>query len=281
MDLKYYSSVIFAVTFVPSSVVFIAGFIIWRCYPQSQKLLLIVMKNIVAENNIEGKPTYLVCKRKLPRSSNNRFMLSSLFIISVCVQCFFQLAIVELIYKCINQSDLDCFKKKDDVKLSDTFAYDESPVSCSSISTDDFVTCYRITVFDPERAFIAASATYLLFKMLNFFLFIVAITMLSVAKKWKIKGVWCFKYGLSITILMVIFIPFSLRIYLDEVESAFRRVSYTVLAQLILLVLVVIYFLAGLPWEEFSENEKYYEDASLPRNDSNREMSNRNDVGNA
>ena len=95
-------------------------------------------------------------------------MLNSLFIVAICIQCFFLIAIVDVSYECIHDPDLDCFKKKDDVKLSDTVAYDESPVNCSMISKDDFVICYRMTAFDPGRAFIGAAAGYLLFKMLNF-----------------------------------------------------------------------------------------------------------------
>ena len=49
------------------------------------------------------------------------------------------------------------------MKLSDTFANDDSPVNCSSISKNDFVTCYRIIAFDPDRSFVSAGAAYFFF----------------------------------------------------------------------------------------------------------------------
>ena len=113
------------------------------------------------------------------------FFFKSLLIISLCVQCFFLLAITDVTYQCIHDPDVDCFKKKDDVKLSDTNVYDESPVNCSLISRDDFVICYRISAFDAERAFIGAAAGYLLFKFLNFSFLVVSYIMIWMAQKFE------------------------------------------------------------------------------------------------
>ncbi|CAB4044175.1 Hypothetical predicted protein, partial [Paramuricea clavata] len=187
----------------------------------------------------------------------------SLFVIALCVQCFFLVAIVDVTYECIHDPDLDCFRKKDDVKLSDT-PNDDSPVNCSTISSHDFVTCYRLTAFDPERAFIGAAAGYLLFKMLNFCLLIVAHSLLWAAKKWGSKMVYI-KFGLVIAFTMAICVPAILRIYLDEVESAFRKMSYTVLVQIGSLLCLLYYFVA-LPWDVFVKSEEYYGDASSPDN---------------
>ena len=266
MDLKSYTGIIFTITFVPAIVVFITGTIIWYYYRKSEFLMLILMKGIISRKNIDKRPTYLVCNRKLPSSSRHHFMLNSLFIVAICVQCFFVLAIVDVSYECIHDPDLDCFKKKDDVKISDTFAYDESAVNCSTISKEDFVICYRMTAFDPKRAFIGAAAAYLLFKMLSFGLLIVAYTMLWVAQKWETKTLLYFKLGFSLFVIVIVFVPLTLRIYVDEVESAFRKMSYTVLVQFIFVVLVVLYFVARLPWEEFGESEEYYGDASVADN---------------
>ena len=266
MNLKYYSGVIFAITFVPAFIVFTIGMISWCLYRKSECLMLIIMKGIISRKNIDKKPTYLICNRELPSSSRRHFMLNSIFVISICVQCFFLIAIVDVTYNCNNDPDLDCFKKKDDVKLSDTFAYDESPVNCSMISKDDFVICYRISAFDPERAFIAAAAGYLLFKMLNFGLFIVAHIMLWIAQKSKKRTLLLFKFGLCLIFTVVICIPLILRIYVDDVESAFRKMSYTLLVQFATLLIVIFHFVARLPWEKFCESVEYYADASLPDN---------------
>ena len=264
MDLRSYTAIVFTVTFVPSVVVFIGGCVIWHYYRKSERLMLIIMNGIISRKNIESKLTYLVCNRKLPFSSRHHFMLNSLFIVAICVQCFFAVAIFDVEYECRHDPDLDCFKKDDDVKLSSTFGYDESAVNCSTISKDDIVICYRITAFDPERAFIGAAAGYLLFKMLNFGLVIVAYSMVWVSQKWKRKTLRNFKLVFSFSIIVVTFVPILLRIYVDHVESAFRKVSYIVLVQLTFVVVVILYFVASLPWEEFGESEQYYGDASKP-----------------
>jgi magnesium-transporting ATPase (P-type) len=124
MDLKSYSSIISTITFIPAIIVFITGCIVWYYYRKSERLMLILMKGIISRKNIDKRPTYLVCNRELPSSSGHHFMLNSLFVVAICIQCFFLIAIVD-----VHNPDLDCFKKKDDVKLSDTFAYDESPVN--------------------------------------------------------------------------------------------------------------------------------------------------------
>ena len=90
--------------------------------------------------------------------------------------------------------------------------------------------------------------------------------MLWVAQKWKTKTFLYFKLGFSLFIIVVTFIPLILRIYVDEVESAFRKMSYTVLVQFVSVVIVVLLFVVRLPWEEFGECEEYYGDASLPNN---------------
>ena len=264
MDLKSYTAIVFTITFVPATVVFTIGCIIWKYYKKSELLMLVIMKGIISRKNIDKKLTYLVCNRKLPSSSRHHFMLNSLFIIAICIQCFFAIAIFDVVYECSNDPDLDCFKKDNDVKLSNTFGYNESPVNCSMITQDDIVICYRTTAFDPEKTFIGAAAGYLLFKMLNFGLIIVAYTMVWVAEKWKRRTLLYFKLGFSLCIIVVMFVPLLLRIYVDKVESAFRKVSYTVLVQLMFVVIVILYFVARLPWEEFSENENYYGDASKP-----------------
>ena len=266
MNLKNYSGIIFAVTFVPAFIVFTTGVILWYFYRKSERLMLIIMKGVISRKNIDKKPTYLICNRKLPSSSRRHFMLNSLCVIAICVQCFFLIAIVDVTYNCNNDPDLDCFKKKDDVKLSDTFAYDESPVNCSTISKDDFLICYRISAFDPERAFIAAAAGYLLFKMLNFGLLVVAHTMLWIAQKFKKRTLLLFKLGFCSFFTVVIYVPLILRIYVDDVESAFRKMSYTLLVQFGILLFVILHFVARLPWEKFCESVEYYGDASLPDN---------------
>ena len=266
MNLKSYTGIIFAIAFVPASVVLITCCILWFFKSKTEGLMLIIMKGVVSKKNIDKRPTYLVCNRKLSSSSKSQFVLCSIFIIAICVQCFFTLAIVDVTYECIHSPGIDCFKKKDDVLLSDTFAYDESPVNCSTISRDDFVICYRLTVFDPERAFIGAAAGYILFKMFNFGLLIVAHCMLWVAQKWETTTLLFFKLGIILSISITICVPLILRIYLDDVESAFRKMSYTVLVQFVCLLAVVTYFIGRLPWEEFGKSEEYYEDASLPDN---------------
>ncbi len=269
MDLTSYSTIIIIIVLLPLILVFIIGLIVWYCFRKSESfMLLTIMKGIISRKNIDKTPTYLICNRKLSPSSLYRFMLylNSLFIIALCVQLCFLFAIVDVTYECINDPDMDCFKKKHDVKLSDTYAYDASPVNCSTISKDDFVICYRLTAFDPGRAFVGAAAGYLSFKMVNFALLVVAYIMLWMAQKLETKKLFYFKFGFLFFILIVILIPLTLRIFVDEVESAFRKVSYTVLFQFFLLLVVIIHFVVGLPWKVFAESDEYYGDVSLPSN---------------
>ena len=152
-------------------------------------------------------------------------------------------------YECINVPNLDCFKKKDDIKLSDTYAYDELPVNCSAISREDFVICYRKTVLDPERAFAGAATAYLLFKIINISLIVVAYAMLWMAQKLQNVTMKCVKLVVAIIIFFLFGILLILRLYVDDVESAFRKISYTVVVQLLYLVVVLMYFISFLPWE--------------------------------
>ncbi len=189
------------------------------------------------------------------------------FIIGLCFQTFFLVAIVDVTYECIHDPDWDCFKKKDDVKLSNTYAYNESPVNCSTISRDDFVTCYRLTFLDPERAFVGAATAYLLFKMINIGLLVVAHIMLSMAQIMTKITLLYFKIGFAIFILVALCVPPILSIFVVEVESTFRKVSFTVLLQVIAVAVVVGYFVIAVPWEHFRGNDEYYENVSLPDND--------------
>ena len=233
--------------------------------------MLIVMKGIITRKNLDRIPTYFVCNRKLPSSSRPHFFLQSVLIISSCVQFFFLLAITDVTYQCIHDPDVDCFKKKDDVKLSDTNVYDESPVNCSSISRDDFVICYRISAFDPEKAFVGAAAGYLLFKILNFVFLLVSHIMIWMAQKVKRATFLCFKIVFVLIMFSVVFVPLILRVYVDEVESAVRKLSFTAFVQATIIALVVVYFIGQPPWEEFSEAEEYYDEVTLVNNAGARE----------
>ncbi|CAB4024575.1 Hypothetical predicted protein [Paramuricea clavata] len=265
MHLKSYTGIIISVTLMPALVVFIVGCIIWFYYRKCEGFMLqVFMENIISKKNINKRPTYLVCNRKLSSLNRHYFTVTSILVISICVQCFFLLAIVDVSYECLHDPGLDCFKKKDDVKISDTLAYDESPVNCSTISGDDTIICYRLTAFDPKRIFIAAAAAYLLSKMLNFCLLTIAHIMLWAATKWKATTLLCIEIIFSLIFIIVMIIPLVLRTCLDEIESAFPKLSYTVFVQVVLVVLVILYFVIRLPWEEFGESEEYYEDASLP-----------------
>ena len=271
MDLKSYTTIIFVTTFVPAAVIFFIGAIVGWFHRESEALMLIVMKGIITRKNVDHRPTYFVCNRKLPSSSRQHFFFKSLLIISLCVQCFFLLAITDVTYQCIQDPDVDCFKKKDDVKLSDTYAYDESPVNCSSISIGDFVICYRISAFDPERAFIGAAAGYLLFKMLNFSFLLLSYIMIGMAQKFQTVTFWWFKFVLSLILLILLFVPLILRVFVDEVESAVRKLSFTVFVQASIIGMVVIFFVAHLPWEKFRDTEEYYGEATSANNADERE----------
>ena len=275
MNLKSYTDIFVIINVVPTFIVLIIGLILRYCFfKKSERLMLLIMKGIVSRKNIDKKCTYLVCNMKLPAPSSGLwrmvykttpFYLYSVFIIILCVYVFFLTAIIDVTYKCIHDPDLDCFKKKDDVKLSDN---DEPPVNCSTISRDDFVTCYRLTFLDPERTFVGAATVYLLFKIANIGLLVVAHIMLSMAKVMKKRSSWlCFKLGFAFLIVVALFLPAMLSIYVVEVKSTFRKVSFTVLLQVIAVAVVVGYFVIAVPWEHFCGNDEYYEDVSLPDND--------------
>ncbi len=266
MDFKSYNMVIFALTMLPCILVFIIGCIVSRCFQKHEALLLIFMKSIISRKNIDKRPTYLVCNRKVPSSSRGDFMLYSLLIFANCVQIVLVVAIVDVTYECIHDPDLVCFKERDDVKLFD-FDYNTWPVNCSTISRDDFVICYRWTVFDPERAFVGAVAGYLLFKMINIGIFVVAYVMIWVhEQKLGAKKMGVLKVVLISFILVVMLMPFMSLIYLEQARSAIRKVSFTLLFQLIFVVPALIYFVIGFPWQAFAESNEYYGDASLPGN---------------
>ncbi len=277
MNLKSYAYIMAIMNVVPTSIVLIIGLILrYYFFKKSERLMLIIMKGIVSRKNIDKKCTYLVCNMKLPAPSSGLwrrfrrttpFYLYSLFIIAMCVEVFLFTALIDVTYKCIHDPDLDCFKKKDDVKLTDTSA-DNEPVNCSTISRDDFVICYRLTPFDPERAFVGAATAYLLFKMINIGLLVVAYIMLSMAQMMKKRSSWlCFKLGFTFFIVVALFLPAMLSIFVVEVESTFRKVSITVLLQVTAVAWVVGFFVIAIPWGHFHGNDEYYEDVSLPDND--------------
>ena len=266
---------IFAATLVPPAMVLSILLIIWFCIPQSTDLILVIMRNIISKKNIYRRPTYFMCRRPLSLLNRNQCMLTSIFIISICVQCFFVLAIVDVTHQCINDPDMDCFKRRDDVEINRVDKYGEyvdhepyiiSPVNCSLISRDDFVLCYRITMLDPGRAFTGAVAAYVLFKFLNFGLLIVAHIMLWVAQKVKKTTLSRFRSYLSYGYTMALALPFFLRVMQDEVQSAFPlKLSLTELVQVVFVVIVFMHFVSRLLWEEFKDSEAYLGDASLPR----------------
>lgn len=225
------------------------------------------MKGIISKKNIDRRTTFLICNREVLPANEKFFMLSSLLMISICVQVFFLIAIVDMTYECVQIPDIDCFKKRDGVRISDTFAYNESPVNCSTLSKDVLVTCYRITVLDPERAFTAAAATYLLLKILNFVFLVVSHVMLWIVKKWKGRTLTLIQVIFSVFMAIVIWVPPILQIFLDEVDSAFRKLSYTVVTQLAVVVLFIAGYVFGIPWEEFRDRVEYFVDASEPIND--------------
>ena len=261
MNFGAYTAIIAALCFVPPVLTFIIGGIVWYCYRKSEGLMVIMMKSIISQMNIERKPTYLVCGKRLPSSSRKYFMIYSLMILTICVQCFFLVVCFEVSYECINDPDLDCFKEIDDVKLS-AATFSEPPVNCSSISQDDFVFCYRTTAFDPEKAFFGAAAAYLLFELLNIVLVVLAHLMLFLAG--TLKNMTVVKIVIT-TIFLGLFIGFFvLRTQVDAFESATRKLSYTVLVQGVLFILFIFLYIIMLPWGVLRKGEEYYGDASLP-----------------
>ena len=273
MDLKSYAGIVLAACIVPAIMVIIVVIIISKYYENFlENLMPIIMKGTISKRNIDKKPTYLVCNRYLPPHSRKYFIFYSFAIIFMCVQLFFLLAIVDVSYDCVHRPDIDCFKKKDDVKLTDTFAYNESPVNCSSISRDDFVICYRVTFLDPQRAFIAAAAAYLLFKMLNFAFLVVSKVMLWITMKLEGMKLMLFRLGFSLFLTILVLVPLTLKVFLDEVESAFRKLSYTAVIQFLIVFLSIIFYLLRIPWEKFGKSDEYLIDASLPINEGDSEM---------
>ena len=265
MDLKSYTNIILAAILVPVIVVPIVGCIVWYRFAEGESFILLLMKGIISKKNIDRRPTYLVCNRKLDLPNRRHFVIVSLSIFLICVHVFFLVSVVDVSYECINDPNLDCFKKKDDIKLSDTYAYDELPVNCSTVSREDFVICYRKTVLDPEKAFAGAATAYLLFKIINFGLIVVAYTMLWMAQKLQNVTMKYVKFVVAIIILFLFVTLLILRLYVDDVETAFRKMSFTVVVQFAYLLVVLMYFIAFLPWEEIDDSE-YYEDVSLPGN---------------
>ena len=270
MDLKGYSGFILMTIIVPIFVMFITCFIVICCFGKCKSLrktvMLNIMKGIVSKHEVNGKPTYVVCNRKLPSSIKSYFVVGSFIIITICVQCFLFFALIDITYECVNDSGIDCFVIKNDVKLqSGTFAYDEPPVNCSSISKDALVTCYRLTAFDAERTVIGASGGYLLFKLVNFAVILLIHIMLWVAEKHEellnfFKLVFCLIIGaLSCTLLI------------PAVELESRELPYTVLVQAVLSGIALLYFVVFIPWKEFDAETLYYAVASEKIMDSDSE----------
>ena len=225
----------------------------------------ILMKSVIVRRNIDRKPVYLVCDRKLPSSSKKFFVIFSLLILTICMQCFFMLAFFEVSFECKIDPDLDCFK--DNAKVSFDFAdielssFDQSPVNCSSISPKENVFCYRITAFDPEKAFFSAATSYLLFELINVALIFIAHVMLFLSEKCRTM---CKVKFIIVFVFAAVFVGiFVCRTRVDEFHSATRRLSYTLLVQGLLVVLFVFLYIVLIPWGRF-EKEEYYDDASSP-----------------
>ena len=262
MNLGVYTGIITALCFAPPLVTFILGAVIWYFYRNSEGFMLVMMKSVVTEMSIDGIPTYLVCGRKLLPSNRKYFMIYSIMILTICVQCFFLLVWFEVSYECLNDPDLDCFKEIDNIKVSAELL-DELPVNCSTITKDEFVFCYRVTVFDPEKAFFSAAAAYLLFEIINVVLVVVAQLMLFLSRKFR----FMIMIKLVLTaILLGLFVGFFvLRTQVDEFESATRKLSYTVLVQGMLFLLFVFLYVIMLPWGKLGKSAEYYPIAALPK----------------
>ncbi|CAB4004777.1 Hypothetical predicted protein [Paramuricea clavata] len=263
MDLVFYTAIIAALCFVPPIATFIIGGMVWCCCRKGEGLTLIMMKSVISKKNIDKKAVYLVCDRKLPSSSRKYFMIYSLIILTICVQCFFLLAFFEVSFECKHDPDLDCFKEIDEVAFADVklSSFDQSPVNCSTLSKDDHVFCYRTTAFDPEKAFFSAAAAYLLFEMLNIGLVVIAHIMLFLAE--KLKSMLMIKIVLTLIFVGFFVGIFVLRTQVDDFESATRKLPYTVLVQGMLVLLFIFFYVVMLPWGKIG-SEEYYGDASLP-----------------
>ena len=266
MGLNWYTKIIWIAASVPYLALMIFGYIILRCWQRSHSLTLITMKGFVAERNVDRTPEYLVCNRIIPPRSRAFFARHSLIMIALCVQLFFRVAIVDETNECIHEPGLECFKtnadgdKASEINITDQ----ESPVNCSSISANDFVTCYRFTLFDPERIFIAASAAYLLFKLLNFSLLIVSYIMVWRIHKLNKRKVVIFKFTLASSILILLFIPLIVHASkFGEVGTEFQQMYL----QVAYVGISVFYYVFWIPWETFENTDhEYYVDVSLPQN---------------
>ena len=262
MNLGVYTGIIAALCFAPPLATFILGGIIWYFYRQSEGFMLVMMKSVITEMSIDGIPTYLICSRKLLPSSRKYFMIYSIMILTICVQCFFLLVWFEVSYECLNDPDLDCFREIDNIKLS-ADALHELPVNCSAITKDEFVFCYRTTVFDPEKAFFSAASTYLLFQIINVVLAVVAQLMLFLSRKFRFMIM--IKLVLTAIFLGLFVGFFVLRTQVDAFESATRKLSYTVLVQGILFLVFVFLYIIMLPWGKLGIGDEYYPVAALPK----------------
>jgi Na+/melibiose symporter-like transporter len=54
MDYKSYTTIIFLITVVPAILVIIICLNVWRRYPKSEELMLIIMKGIISRKNIDS-----------------------------------------------------------------------------------------------------------------------------------------------------------------------------------------------------------------------------------
>ena len=261
MKLGMYTLIIAGLCFIPPLLTLILGIVVWYGYRKSEGFMLIMMKSIISQMNVNKKPTYLVFGRKLPSSSRKYFMIYSFMMLTICVQCFFLLVWFEVSYECLDDPDLDCFKEIDDVTISPDLIR-ELPVNCSTISKDEIVFCYRMTVFDPEKAFFGAAAAYLLFELLNIVLVLVSHLMLCLAT--KCKRMTLLKIAITLLFLGLLAGIFVLRTQVEEFESATRKLSYTALVQGLLVSLFIFFYVVMLPWGMLGKSEEYYGDASLP-----------------
>ena len=264
MKLGMYTLIIAGLCFIPPLLTFVFAIVFWYCYRKSEGFTLIMMKSIVSQVKIEKAPTYLVFGRKLPSRSRKYFLIYSFMILTICVQCFFLIVWFEVSYECLNDPDLDCFREIDNIKVSGDL-FHELPVNCSAIPEDDFVFCYRMTVFDPEKAFFAAAAAYLLFELLNIVLVLVSHLMLFLATKCKLMLL--VKIVISILFLTILVFIFVMRTQMPELESATRKLSYTALVQGILVLLLVFLYVVMLPWGTLGKSDEYYPVVGLPEVD--------------
>lgn len=144
MDLWKAAPVFFPVyaSCMPSIIVLIIGSIIWYFGKESKSLMLIRMKNIIIVIIEYWQETDL--PRLQLSGRRKHFMLTSLVIVSMCM---WPGILTRLITVSIHSPDVDCFKKKNELKFLDTFAYDETPVNCPFIQSDVFVKSYPINFF--------------------------------------------------------------------------------------------------------------------------------------